>query len=199
MAASLEEDEPRSLLLLGRPGMGKTTLLRDIARLMSVPSEEGGLGLRVVVIDTSNEISGDGDEAHACIGWARRMQVATRADQHRVGGWAGLALLSGGISCPAGLLSLMLAPMGPCPRHASLHHSTALLLDACWPQVMLEAVQNHTPQVLIIDEIGTREVGGTMQSECTAFPMAYTSPREAGGHARSRQQPAHIRCCWLQG
>jgi hypothetical protein len=59
-----------SLLLLGRPGTGKTTLLRDVARLFA-----DELGLAVVVVDSSNEIGGDGDEAHECLGRAIRLQV----------------------------------------------------------------------------------------------------------------------------
>jgi len=89
----------RSLLILGRPGVGKTTLLREAAR---VAADE--LGQRVVVVDTSNEIAGDGDVPHPGIGRARRMQVARPAEQHRV---------------------------------------------------MIEAVENHMPEVIVIDEIGT--------------------------------------------
>ena len=89
----------RSLLILGRPGVGKTTLLREAAR---VAADE--LGKRVVVVDTSNEIAGDGDVPHPGIGRARRMQVARPAEQHRV---------------------------------------------------MIEAVENHMPEVIVIDEIGT--------------------------------------------
>ena len=88
-----------SLLLMGRPGVGKTTALREIARVMA-----DELALRVVIIDTSNEIAGDGDIPHPAIGRARRMQVARPENQH---------------------------------------------------QVMIEAVENHMPQVIVIDEIGT--------------------------------------------
>jgi stage III sporulation protein SpoIIIAA len=89
----------KSILILGRPGVGKTTLLREAARVLA-----DELGKRVVVVDTSNEIAGDGDVPHPGIGRARRMQVARVAAQH---------------------------------------------------QVMIEAVENHMPEVIIIDEIGT--------------------------------------------
>ena len=88
-----------SILLLGRPGVGKTTAIREIARVLADEMEK-----RVVIIDTSNEIAGDGDIPHPAIGRARRMQVA----------------------------------------HPELQH-----------QVMIEAVENHMPEVIIIDEIGT--------------------------------------------
>lgn len=87
------------MLLLGRPGVGKTTRLREIARVLA---DEGNR--RVVIIDTSNEIAGDGDIPHPAIGSARRMQVAQPDLQHAV---------------------------------------------------MIEAVENHTPEVIVIDEIGT--------------------------------------------
>jgi stage III sporulation protein SpoIIIAA len=89
----------KSILMLGRPGVGKTTALREIARVLA-----DELNKRVVIIDTSNEIAGDGDIAHPAIGRARRMQVAKPELQH---------------------------------------------------QVMIEAVENHMPEVIVIDEIGT--------------------------------------------
>ena len=89
----------RSVLIMGRPGIGKTTMLREAARVLA-----DDLGKRVVIVDTSNEIAGDGDIPHPGIGGARRMQV------------------------PAPVLQ---------------HH------------VMIEAVENHMPEVIVIDEIGT--------------------------------------------
>ena len=89
----------QSILLLGRPGIGKTTMLRECARLLA-----DELRKRVVIVDTSNEIGGDGDIPHPGIGRARRMQVKTPALQHAV---------------------------------------------------MIEAVENHMPEVIVIDEIGT--------------------------------------------
>ncbi|MCT7985749.1 AAA family ATPase [Laspinema sp. A4] len=89
----------QSILMLGRPGVGKTTALREIARVLA-----DELHKRVVIIDTSNEIAGDGDIPHPAIGRARRMQVAAPEFQHKV---------------------------------------------------MIEAVENHMPEVIVIDEIGT--------------------------------------------
>jgi stage III sporulation protein SpoIIIAA len=88
----------KSILLLGRPGVGKTTKLREVARVLSEEFRK-----RVVIVDTSNEIAGDGDIPHPGIGRARRMQVPTPEDQHAV---------------------------------------------------MIEAVENHMPETIVIDEIG---------------------------------------------
>lgn len=92
-------ESEKSILILGKPGVGKTTIIREIARILSDEMEQ-----RVIIIDTSNEIAGDSDIPHFGIGRARRMQVAKTELQH---------------------------------------------------QVIIEAVENHMPQVIIIDEIGT--------------------------------------------
>ena len=89
----------RSVLILGRPGVGKTTILREVARVLADDASR-----RVVIVDTSNEIGGDGAVAHPAIGRARRMQVPNTELQHRI---------------------------------------------------MIEAVENHMPEVVVIDEIGT--------------------------------------------
>jgi len=89
----------KSILFLGRPGVGKTTKLREISRLIA-----DELGKRVIVVDTSNEIAGDGDYPHPAIGKARRMQVKQ-------------------------------------PEYQK--------------DIMIEAVENHTPEVIVVDEIGT--------------------------------------------
>ena len=86
----------KSVLILGRPGVGKTTLLREAARILAENK-------RVVIVDTSNEIGGDGDVPHPAVGKARRMQVSQPTQQH---------------------------------------------------EVMIEAVENHNPEVIVIDEIG---------------------------------------------
>ena len=72
-------EHKKSILLLGRPGVGKTTAIREIARVLS-----DGMKKRVIIIDTSNEIAGDGDLPHPSIGKARRMQVANHQNQHEV-------------------------------------------------------------------------------------------------------------------
>ena len=89
----------KSVMLLGRPGVGKTTMLREVARVLA-----DDLNKRVIIVDTSNEIAGDGNIPHPAIGHARRMQVVTPTLQHAV---------------------------------------------------MIEAVENHMPEVIVIDEIGT--------------------------------------------
>ncbi|NMB54087.1 MAG: AAA family ATPase [Leptolinea sp.] len=86
----------KSILILGRPGIGKTTMLREAARILADEK-------RVIIVDTSNEIGGDGDVPHPAVGKARRMQVPTPSLQH---------------------------------------------------EVMIEAVENHNPEVIVIDEIG---------------------------------------------
>ena len=91
----------KNILLLGRPGVGKTTMLRETARVLSVSANK-----RVVIVDTSNEIAGDGDVPHPAIGRARRMQVRTPLQQHGV---------------------------------------------------MIEAVENHMPETIVIDEMGAEQ------------------------------------------
>ena len=86
----------KSLLILGRPGIGKTTMLREAARILAENK-------RVIIVDTSNEIGGDGDVPHPAVGRARRMQVSAPSLQH---------------------------------------------------EVMIEAVENHNPEAIVIDEIG---------------------------------------------
>lgn len=91
----------KNILLLGRPGVGKTTMLREMARVLSVEANK-----RVIIVDTSNEIAGDGDVPHPAIGRARRMQVPSPSQQHGV---------------------------------------------------MIEAVENHMPETVVIDEMGAEQ------------------------------------------
>src|SRR5437588_1112516 len=98
----------RSILMMGRPGVGKTTLLREAARVLA-----DDLRKRVMIVDTSNEIGGDGDIPHPAVGRARRMQVPTPSMQHAV---------------------------------------------------MIEAVENHMPEVIVIDEIGTELEAGAART-----------------------------------
>jgi len=97
-----------SILMMGRPGVGKTTLLREAARVLA-----DDLRKRVMIVDTSNEIGGDGDIPHPAVGHARRMQVPTPSAQH---------------------------------------------------SVMIEAVENHMPEVIVIDEIGTELEAGAART-----------------------------------
>ena len=92
-------ESKKSILILGKPGVGKTTIIRETAKILA-----NEMGKRVIIIDTSNEIAGSSDIPHSGIGRARRMQVPKTELQH---------------------------------------------------QIMVEAVENHMPQVIIIDEIGT--------------------------------------------
>ena len=91
----------KNILLLGRPGVGKTTMLREMARVLSQEAKK-----RVIIVDTSNEIAGDGDVPHSAIGRSRRMQVPSPPRQHGV---------------------------------------------------MIEAVENHMPETIVIDEMGTEQ------------------------------------------
>merc|ERR1712183_1216789 len=93
-------ESEKSILILGKPGVGKTTIIREIARVLSDELEK-----RVIIVDTSNEIAGDSNIPHSGIGRARRMQVPKTELQYKI---------------------------------------------------MLEAIENHMPQVIIIDEIGTK-------------------------------------------
>ena len=143
----------QGVLLLGRPGIGKTTILREAARVLA-----DELSKRVVIVDTSNEIAGDGDIPHPGIGKARRMQVASPELQHRV---------------------------------------------------MIEAVENHMPEVVVVDEIGTYQealAARTIAERGVQLDRdrSWDDPRKSArqpdarrprrghriGHARRRRSPA---------
>jgi stage III sporulation protein SpoIIIAA len=99
----------KSLLILGKPGIGKTTMLREAARILAETK-------RVIIVDTSNEIGGDGDVPHPAVGKARRMQVSRPSLQH---------------------------------------------------EVMIEAVENHNPEVIVIDEIGRELEAAAARTWCS--------------------------------
>ena len=79
VVSPVAEPNGQSILFLGRPGVGKTTVIREMARVLSDQMHK-----RVVIVDTSNEIGGDGDVPHPAIGGARRMQVPDPSQQHKV-------------------------------------------------------------------------------------------------------------------
>jgi stage III sporulation protein SpoIIIAA len=118
----------KSILLMGKPGVGKTTLLREAARVLADDLEK-----RVIVVDTSNEIAGDGDVPHPGIGRARRMQVPEPEHQHGV---------------------------------------------------MIEAVENHMPEVIVIDEIGTAHALGSCGRNTTGDVVGRRSA--APRHSKDR-------------
>ena len=120
----------KSVLILGRPGVGKTTLLREAARILAESK-------RVVIVDTSNEIGGDGDVPHPAVGKARRMQV----------------------------------------REPMLQH-----------EVMIEAVENHNPEVIVIDEIG-RELEAAAAAHDRRARRAADRHRARSDAGQSAAQP----------
>ncbi|EPY22109.1 R3H domain-containing protein [Strigomonas culicis] len=91
-----------SVLILSKAGKGKTTLLRDLSSSLA---HEASMP-RVTVVDTSNEIGGDGPLPMAFLGRCRRLQVARREDQGRS---------------------------------------------------MIEVIQNHSPEFLVVDELANAE------------------------------------------
>ncbi|KAG6476814.1 hypothetical protein ZIOFF_066062 [Zingiber officinale] len=123
-----------SLLLIGPPGVGKTTIIREIARMLADDYKK-----RVMIVDTSNEIGGDGDIPHAGIGSARRLQVPDPNMQHKVYRHVLILLYA----CLGVKLSVRLTPS---VSIVCFHDN----------QVLIEAVENHMPQVIVIDEIGTK-------------------------------------------
>ena len=77
----------------------QTTILREVTRLLAKHSD-------VMIVDSVNEIAGDGDVPHPCVGDARRMMVPSLPDQS---------------------------------------------------SVMMECVQNFSPEVMVVDKIGHPE------------------------------------------
>ena len=127
----------KNILLLGRPGVGKTTMLREVARVLADEARK-----RVVIVDTSNEIAGDGDVPHPAIGHARRMQVATPTRQHGV---------------------------------------------------MIEAVENHMPEVIIIDEMGTEEEAAAARTIAERGGAADChGPRQHPGQSDPQSHPVRL-------
>ena len=129
-----------SILLLGRPGVGKTTAIREISRILSDEHSR-----RVVIVDTSNEIGGDGDVPHRGIGGARRMQVPNASEQHLV---------------------------------------------------LIEAVENHTPQTEVVDEIGTQQEADTAR---TISQRGVQMIGTAHGHTLENVLKNPALCDWIGG
>ena len=131
----------KSLLLLGRPGVGKTTAIRDLSRSLA----GGSCQRRVVVVDTSNEIGGDGDVPHPGIGNARRMQACA----------ASKAAAAADAAVSTAAAQREATPLTPLLRSAWLWARPQVPVPELQHRVMVEAVENHNPEVIVIDEMGT--------------------------------------------